>query len=96
MVFRPNNVPQPGKGKTPPPEETHQEAVYLRSLGEKQTLVTVKLLGGETVSGWVEYYDKDMIRITREDEPNLFIFKHEIAYIAELGGNATGLPQNEE
>ena len=27
-----------------------------------------------------------MIRLTREGEPNLFIFKHEIMYIAEDGG----------
>jgi hypothetical protein len=24
-----------------------------------------------------------MVRVTREDGPNLFIFKHEIVYIAE-------------
>jgi hypothetical protein len=26
-----------------------------------------------------------MVRLTREGEPNLFIFKHEIMYIAEDG-----------
>ncbi len=71
------------KGKTPPPEETFEEAGYLKSLGEKQKTVNVKLLDGEIVKGWIEYYDKNMIRLTREGEPNLFIFKHEIAYIAE-------------
>jgi host factor-I protein len=95
MVLR-TNSPQPGKGKTPPPEETHQEAAYLRSLGERQVLVTVTLLGGEKVSGWIEYYDKDMVRLTREGEPNLFIFKHEIAHIAETGGTLNGLPLDEE
>ena len=57
--------------------------MYLKLLGEKQKTVTVKLKGGETVKGWIEYYDKNMIRLTREGEPNLFIFKHEITYIAE-------------
>ena len=70
-------------GKTPPPEETFEEAAYLKLLGEKQKPVTVKLNDGETVRGWIEYYDKNMIRLTREGAPNLFIFKHEIAYIAE-------------
>jgi len=37
------------------------------------------------VYGWIEYYDQNMIRLTREGEPNLFIFKHEILYIAEEG-----------
>ena len=50
------------------------------------TPVTVKLVGGENVRGWVEYYDQNMIRLTREGAPNLFIFKHEILYIAEDGG----------
>ncbi len=74
------------KAKSPPPDETFQEAAYLKALGEKQTPVSVKLLGGETVRGWVEYYDQNMIRLTREGAPNLFIFKHEILYIAEDGG----------
>jgi host factor-I protein len=52
-------------------------------LGEKQKTVAVHLMDGEVVKGWIEYYDKNMIRLTREGEPNLFIFKHEVMYIAE-------------
>jgi host factor-I protein len=71
------------KGKTPPPDDTRQEAAYLKALGEKQKVVSLKLADGEVVRGWIEYYDKNMVRVTREDGPNLFIFKHEIVYIAE-------------
>ena len=70
-------------GKAPPPDETHEEAAYLKQLGEKQKAVTVKLVGGEVLKGWIEYYDKNMVRLTREGAPNLFIFKHDIMYIAE-------------
>ncbi len=52
-------------------------------LGEKQRPVRIKLMDGETVRGWIEYYDRRMVRLTREGAPNLFIFKHEIAYIGE-------------
>jgi host factor-I protein len=85
MAFRApsNNLKKP---KTPPPDETFEEALFLKLLGEKQKTVTIKLNGGETVKGWIEYYDRDMIRLTREGEPNLFIFKHEIVYISEEGG----------
>ena len=76
----------PRKGRVTPPEETSQEAAYLKSLGEKQKLVSINLADGEMVHGWIEYYDKNMVRLTREDQPNLFIFKHEIMYIAEDGG----------
>lgn len=72
------------KGSRPaPPDDTHQEAAYLRMLGEKQRPVRIKLMSGEVVRGWIEYYDRRMVRLTREGAPNLFIFKHEIAYIAE-------------
>ena len=62
------------------------EATYLAHLREKQTPVTVKLLDGETLRGWVEYFDTDMIRLTREGAPNLFVYKHEIVYIADDSG----------
>jgi host factor-I protein len=78
MPFRPNN-----KSKTPPPEETFEESAYLKALGEKQKPVTIKLEGGDVVHGWIEYYDRDMLRLTREGEPNLFIFKSQIIYIEE-------------
>jgi len=52
-------------------------------LGEKQKPVSIKLVDGEIVQGWIEYYDKNMVRLTREGAPNLFIFKHDIMYISE-------------
>jgi host factor-I protein len=87
MPFRPQGSQNLAKrGRTPPPEETLEEAAYLKSLGEKQRPVTLKLMDGQKLSGWIEYYDKNMIRLTREGAPNLFIFKHEIMYIADEDG----------
>ena len=87
MAFRGNpGGPNNKRGRTPPPEDTFEEAMFLKSLGEKQKLVAVKLMDGQTVHGWIEYYDKNMVRLTREGAPNLFIFKHEIMYIAEESG----------
>ena len=71
------------KPKAPPPDSTHEEAAYLKSLAEKQQPVAIKLVDGEIVSGWIEYYDRDMLRLTRTGQPNLFIFKHQIAYLSE-------------
>jgi host factor-I protein len=81
MPFRPTN-----KTKTPPPEETFEESAYLKALGEQQKPVSIKLQGGEVVRGWIEYYDRKMLRLTREGAPNLFIFKSEIMYIEEGEG----------
>ena len=86
MSFRPPHANSNAKrGRTPPPEDTFEEASFLKTLGEKQKAVSIKLMGGEIVHGWIEYYDKNMIRLTREGAANLFIFKHEIMYIAEDG-----------
>jgi host factor-I protein len=86
MPFQGQGTPNSArKGKTPPPDETSEEAAYLKGLGEKQKPVSIKLADGEVVHGWIEYYDRNMVRLTRETGPNLFIFKHEITYIAEDG-----------
>src|SRR6266568_1813740 len=71
--------------KTPPPGETGQEALYLRSLSERQVQVSVKLRGGEIVRGWIEYFDDGMLRLTRDGKPNLFIYKHQVETITEAG-----------
>jgi host factor-I protein len=73
----------PHKKKSPPPESTNEEAAYLKRLAEKQSPITLKLINGETLRGFIEYYDRNMLRLTRQGKPNLFIFKHQIAYLAE-------------
>ena len=74
---------RPHASKSPPQESTNEEAAHLKSLVEKKKPVTIKLLDGEVVSGWIEYYDRNMLRLTRDGKPNLFIYKHQIAYLAE-------------
>jgi len=69
--------------KAPPPGDTGQESLYLKFLSEKQVPVVVKLRDGETVTGWIEYFDDRMIRLTREGKPNLFIYKQQIRTITE-------------
>jgi host factor-I protein len=71
------------RSKTPPPGETGQEALYLRSLSERQVVVQIKLRDGETVRGWIEYFDDAMLRLTRVGQPNLFIYKDQIRTISE-------------
>jgi host factor-I protein len=77
------------RSKTPPPGETGQEALYLRSLSERQVIVSIKLRDGESVRGWIEYFDDSMLRLTREGQPNLFIYKNQIRSISEAGRRRT-------
>ena len=69
------------------PETTFREAEYIDRLSKSRTPVIVKLIDGEEVRGWIEYYDKDIIRITRETLPNLFIYKNRVKYLYEDPGS---------
>ena len=76
------NTQQGGKSARAP-EQTFEEAKYLKRLIEDATPVRVKMTDGEEVVGIIEYYDHSFIRLTRKGEPNLFIFKHDIKYLVE-------------
>jgi len=65
------------------PETTFRETEYIDKLSKNKTPVVVKLIDGEEVRGWIEYYDKDIIRITRSVLPNLFIYKNRVKYLFE-------------
>src|ERR1044071_2171151 len=65
------------------PETTFREAEYIDRLSKSRTAVIVKLIDGEEIKGWIEYYDKDIIRITRDTQPNLFIYKNRVKYLYE-------------
>ncbi len=70
-------------GRSRAPDSTWQEVNYLKRLIERQTPVCVRLRTNEEVRGVLEYYDAAFVRLTRQNAPNLFIFKHEIKYIYE-------------
>jgi sRNA-binding regulator protein Hfq len=65
------------------PEQTYEEVRYLKRLIDDETPVCVKLRDNSEIHGVIEYYDHSFIRVTRHNEPNLFIFKHEIKYLHE-------------
>lgn len=65
------------------PEQTFRETEYIDRLSKTRTPVIVKLIDGEEVKGWIEYYDKDIIRVTRDTQPNLFIYKSRVKYLYE-------------
>lgn len=66
-----------------PAERTLEEAKYLKHLSENGIPVLIRLRNNEEFFGTVEYYDASFIRLTRENEPNLFIYKHDVKYLCE-------------
>lgn len=77
---RPDN---PMTAKTKAPEQTFEEVKYLRGLVERQAKVRIRLEGDSEVAGIIEFYDQNLIRLTRTGEPNLFLYKHDIKYLWE-------------
>jgi small nuclear ribonucleoprotein (snRNP)-like protein len=67
----------------PPPDATGSEARYIRELKESVRPLIVHLTDGSEVRGHIEYYDVDMIKLTRPDGPHLFVRKSDIRYIVE-------------
>ena len=78
----------PGKiSQAKAPDQTFEEVKYLRHLIDDRVPVRVRLSDNQEVDGVVEFYDATFIRITRNGEPNLFLFKHDIKYLYELSND---------
>ena len=75
-----SNGPAPMK-KPAPPEITHAENFYWVKQMQGHTPMSVVLEDGEVLHGIVEWYDRDCIKLTRQGEPNLMIFKRYIKYV---------------
>lgn len=71
------------KAKTKAPEQTFEEVKYLRQLIAEEIPVRIRLSSNEEVAGIIEFFDTNFIRVTRNGEPNLFLFKHDIKYLYE-------------
>lgn len=67
------------------PDHTFQEVRYLEKLINDRVPVRVRLSDNREIDGTIEFYDARFIRITRQGEPNLFLFKHDIKYLYEIG-----------
>ena len=56
---------------------------------QARTPVSIVLTDGETLSGTIEWYDRDCIKLTRTGSPNLLIYKHVIKYLYKEGEEAS-------
>ncbi len=80
-VRRDQGLRVPSSRKMVPPEQTNAEAFYYLKQMQARTPIVVKLVDGEEIRGWIEWYDKDVIKVNREGAPNLLIPKHAIKYL---------------
>ena len=73
-----------GKKKSHPPFETYAENYYFLKQMNKKTQVAIVFTDGETIKGYIEWYDRQCIKLNRNGQPNLLIYKSSIKYIYKL------------
>jgi sRNA-binding regulator protein Hfq len=63
-----------------PPESTNAENFYYLKQMNSKTPMVIVMTDGEEIRGWIEWYDKNCLKVNREGAPNLLIQKHCIKY----------------
>jgi host factor-I protein len=75
---------EPVKKKTHPPSETFAENYYFLKQMNKKTHVAIVFNDGETTDGYIEWYDRNCIKLNRIAAPNLLIYKRSVKYLYKL------------
>ena len=74
--------------KLAPPETTNAENFYYQKQMQSRTQMVIVLSDGEEVHGIIEWYDKNCLKVNRENgDPNLMIYKPAIKYMYKEGEN---------
>ena len=73
--------------KTAPSEQTNAENFYYQKQMQTKTPMVIVLRDGEEVHGYIEWYDKNCIKLNRTGAANLMIYKPAIKYMFKEGEN---------
>ncbi len=68
-------------------ESTHAEAFYFQKQVQTQTLMVFVLEDGEQVEGYIEWYDRNSIKV--RNSGRTLIYKSSIKYLYKAGENHT-------
>lgn len=71
--------------RTHPPTDTFAESYYYLKQMNKKTPVAVVYTNGDIVEGTIEWYDRNCIKLNRDDAPNLLIYKSSIRCVYKVG-----------
>ena len=67
--------------KPSPPEQTNAENFYYLKQMQSKTPMILVLKDGEELHGIIEWYDKNCLKVNREEGPNLLVYKSNIKYL---------------
>jgi len=77
----------PAMKKISSPDQTHAENFYYQKQMQSKTPVVVVLKDGEQITGLIEWYDKNCIKLNRHGASNLLLYKPSIRYMYKAGEN---------
>jgi len=89
----PQHPPRPAAGpsghvmmqkKSHPPTDTSAENYYYLKQMSKKTPMAVVFADGEVIEGYIEWYDRNCIKLNRNNAPNLLVYKSNIKYLYKL------------
>jgi RNA chaperone Hfq len=81
------------KKKPHPPYDTHAENYYYLKQMNKKTPMIIVLSDGEKIEGYIEWYDKNCIKLNRDNAPNLMIYKSSIKYLYKIENHEENPPE---
>jgi sRNA-binding regulator protein Hfq len=67
-------------------EASHAEAFYLQKQSQSQTLMVFVLEDGEQIEGYIEWYDRNVIKVRHGSRT--LIYKSSIKYLYKAGENS--------
>jgi len=73
------------KRKMHPPSDTFAENYYYLKQMNKKTPMAVVFTDGEVIEGSIEWYDRNCIKLNRDNAPNVLVYKRHIKYIYKTG-----------
>ena len=71
--------------KMHPPTDTFAESYYYLKQMNKKTPMAVVFANGEIIEGYIEWYDRNCIKLNRDNAPNLLIYKSNIRCLYKVG-----------
>jgi hypothetical protein len=78
-----------------PDDKTGAEEYFYRKHMQRRTPVVVVMTNGNRHHGWIEWYDRDVVKLHSLRDPNLFLRKDEVRYLYKLADDpddATEVP----
>ncbi len=80
-----DKMEQPRKGPPPkrptPPDQTNAENFYYVKQMQAKTPMVITLKDGEVLKGSIEWYDRSCLKVNRDGEPNVLVYKSNIKYM---------------